>query len=295
MEERAWKAVREIIRRHASRKSTREDFADADIVEAFYWAVVHDRPQGWATARENWPIHLRRARRFPSQGTLSRRLRSPRVRALLQRIEEEVLRWNAAASTALVHYVDGKPLTVSRCSQDRQSGYGWGAGGKAKGYKIHVLLGENGTISAWRLTPMSTSEKVMARRLIRAVKPQGYVIGDGNYDDRHLHEQCAAQGELQWVAPRSKPGAGLGHRPKSPGRLRSIELLENSRTGFGPDLLRKRTAIERRFGWTVSYGGGLTCLPAWVRSYLRVHRWVSAKLVLSGLRIRDRKTLYVTT
>ena len=142
---------------------------------------------------------------------------------------------------------------------------------------------------------MSTSEKVMARRLIRAVKPQGYVIGDGNYDDRHLHEQCAAQGELQWVAPRSKPGAGLGHRPKSPGRLRSIELLENSRTGFGPDLLRKRTAIERRFGWTVSYGGGLTCLPAWVRSYLRVHRWVSAKLVLSGLRIRDRKTLYVTT
>ena len=293
MEELRWKQVRLIIRQLASRKSTEETFGDADILEVFFWSVIHDRPQGWATFKENWPIHLRRGRQFPSQGTLSRRLRTSRVLKLLKQIEVEAFQIGLDWPQSLVHYVDGKSLVIGGASKDRQAGFGWAVRGKARGYRIHVLFGENGSISNWRLTPMSASEKVMARRIIRETQPQGYVIGDGNYDDRNLHDQCTAQGELQLVAPRFKPGSGLGHRPKSGGRLRSIELLEVSRSGFGQQLLQNRNTIERWFGRLVSFGGGLASLPPWVRGYRRVHRWVSAKLILASLRSAHRKTSYV--
>lgn len=295
MEEQRWKEVRVIIRRFARRKTSRESFGDADIVEVFYWAVIHDRPQGWATQTENWPIHLRRGRLFPSQGTLSRRLRSKRVIELLEKVEVEAFHSDPQSAPPFVTIVDGKPLVISGNSHDHQSGYGWGAGAMAKGYKIHVLLGEYSGISAWRLTPMQTSEKVMARRMVREVRPHGYLVGDGNYDDPKLHELCDAQGNLQLVAPRYQMYAGLGHRRQSPGRLRSISLLEVSQTGFGPNLLKQRTDIERWFSQLVSHGGGLNTLPPWVRNYRRVHRWVSAKLVVTSLRIAHRQTLYVAT
>lgn len=293
MEERRWKEIRVIIRRIARRKSVLEVYSDGDIAEVFYWAVVHDRPLCWATFRRNWSVHLRRQRKFPSVATMSRRLRTARMIKLLTQIEVEAMGLGVDEPRPLVHYVDGKPLTVSRISKDRYAGFGWGAGGMVKGYKIHALLGENRRISAWRLTPMNTSEKIMARRMIRAVRPQGYVVGDGNYDDRHLHEICETQGELQLVAPRTKPGSGLGHRKRSPGRLRSIELLEVSKTGFGDQLLKNRNELERWFGWIVSSGGGLACLPAWVRTYPRVRRWVGAKLALATLNIAKRETTYV--
>jgi hypothetical protein len=295
MEEKRWKEVRAIIRQVARRKSSREVFGDADIAEVYYWSVVHDRPQGWATFRESWPIHLRRGRKLPSQGTLSRRIATPRIIQLFSRIEAEAFRMKPPFQRPLVHYIDGKPLTISRISKDRQSGYGWGAGGMAKGYKIHVLLGENRSITSWRLAPLSASEKVMARRMIRTVRLQGYVVADGNYDDRHLHDQCVAQRELQLVAPRAKPGAGLGHRPKNQGRMRSIHLLEASRSGFGRELLKTRNNIERWFGWLVCHGGGLVSLPPWVRTYRRVHRWVSAKLVLMNLKYARLIPTYVAT
>lgn len=291
MEESRWKQVREIIRRLAQRKSTDQTYGDADIVEVFYWSVIHDRPQGWAACMKNWPIHLRRGRCLPSQATLSRRLRTPWIISLQKQIEQEA--FQAGLKLPLVHYIDGKSLVIGGASKDRQAGFGWAVRGKALGYKIHVFLGANGRISCWRLTPMSTSEKTMARRMIRELQPQGYVCGDGNYDDRNLHDQCTTQGELQLIAPRFKPGAGLGHRPKSPGRLRSIELLEVSQSGFGPQLQRSRNDIERFFGQLVNYGGGLTCLPAWVRTHRRVRRWVGAKLVLAALKSTERKTSYV--
>lgn len=295
MEEARWKEVRAIIRQLARRKSSREVFGDGDIAEVYYWSVVHDRPQGWATFRESWPIHLRRGRKLPSQGTLSRRVATPRIIQLFLLIEAVAFRVEPPFTRALVHYVDGKPLTISRISKDRQSGCGWGVGGMAKGYKIHVLLGANRSITSWRLAPLSASEKVMARRMIKTVRLQGYVVADGNYDDRHLHDQCLAQSELQLVAPRFKPGAGLGHRPKNPGRMRSIQLLEVSRSGFGRQLLKTRNAIERWFGWLVCHGGGLVSLPPWVRTYRRVRRWVSAKLVLMNLKYARLKPTYVAT
>ena len=60
--------------------------------------------------------------------------------------------------------LDGKPLTIGGCSKDRQAGYGRAAGGKARGYKIHVIYGSDGSIAAWRIAPMNVDERVMAAR-----------------------------------------------------------------------------------------------------------------------------------
>ena len=59
---------------------------------------------------------------------------------------------------------------------------------------------------------------------------------------------------------------------------------EFSYPDFADQLLQDRDAIERLFGNLVNWGGGLTTLPAWVRTHRRVHRWVQAKLVLAGLK-----------
>jgi hypothetical protein len=61
-------------------------------------------------------------------------------------------------------------------------------------------------------------------------------------------------------------------------------LLENPAPQFGEALVGQRSAIERQFGNLTNWGGGLTCLPSWVRTHRRVHRWVQAKLVLTALK-----------
>jgi hypothetical protein len=261
----------------------REGFTDHDIVRVWYWAVIHDRPTSWALDRRHWPPHLRRGLELPSDTTMSRRLATPAVRGLLAQLEQRVTR---PAGAGLYWMVDGKPLAIGGCSKDRQAGYGRAAGGKAKGYKIHAIVAPDGAVAAWRVAPMNKDERVMAERLLKAGPPiQGYLVADSNYDSNPLHEACAARGDLQLVTRRRYgPGRGTGHRRQSPGRLRSIALLESPEPRFGEGLLGARAAIERAFGNLTNWGGGLTGLPPWVRTHRRVHRWVQAKLVLTALK-----------
>jgi hypothetical protein len=55
---------------------------------------------------------------------------------------------------------------------------------------------------------------------------------------------------------------------------------------LGEGLLRQRAEFEGQFGGLTNWGGGLRCLPPWVRTHRRVHRWVQAKLVLTALKQR---------
>lgn len=287
MEHQLWKAIVALLAEFGKpRFDPREDFTDHDIVGVFYWAVIHDRPTTWALDRRNWPPHLRRGLRLPSDSTMSKRLRRPTVVALLARLEERVL---APKEPGVYWMIDGKPLPIGGCSKDRQAGYGRSAGGKAKGYKLHALVNPRGEVAAWRVAPMNTDERVMATRLVKAAPPevQGYVVTDGNYDSNPLHAVCEARpaGRLQLVNRRRYgPGHGHGHRKQTAGRLRSKELLENPRPAFGEQLLADRAQIERYFGGLVNWGGGLAGLPAWVRTHRRVRRWVQAKLVLGALK-----------
>ncbi len=272
------------------RKRARQDFSDEEIVKVYYWSVIHDRPISWACQRQNWPLHLRR-RPLPSSTTMSRRLRSPSVVALLDALERRV---TAPRGEHLYWMIDGKPLAISGCSKDRQAGYGRAARCKAKGYKIHAIVATDGSLASWRIAPMNKDERVMAERLLKTTDIAGYIAADANYDSNKIHKICDARGNRQFVSPR-RYGAGrkVGHRAQSPGRLRSIALLENPEPHFGRQLLKQRAAIERHFGNATNWGGGLTHLPPWARTHRRVRRWVQAKLTLNAIRRTKYQTTYV--
>lgn len=285
MERQLWKLIVACLDELDNKSVQREGgFTDARIVAVFYWSVLHDRPVSWAVQRRNWPIDLRRFP-LPSNATMSRRLRSKRVQRLLAALEERVIRKDENGS--LVWIIDGKPLVIGGASKDRQAGYGRAAASKAKGYKIHVLLGSDRSLAAWRLSPMNGDERKLAERILRKTEVRGYVVADANYDSNKLHEICDVKGNLQLVAPRRYgPNHGHGHRKQTAGRLRSKEILENPDPKFGKELLSQRNEIERFFGHLTNWGGGLTHLPPWVRGYRRVHRWVQAKLVIQYTKLQ---------
>jgi hypothetical protein len=286
MEHQLWKAIVALLTSLGkSRKRRATDFNDHDIVKVFYWAVIHDRPTAWACQPRHWPIHLRRGR-LPSPGTMSRRLRSAAVVALLGALERRAV---APTEPGLFWMIDGKPLVIGGCSTDRQAGYGRAANSKGKGYKVHALVDPAGAVAGWRLAPMNKDERVMAERILRSAPVQGYVVADANYDSNRVHATCDGRDQWKLVTRRRYgPGHGTGHRKQSAGRLHAMALTENPFPAFAEQLLRDRDGIERRFGQLVSWGGGLTCLPAWVRTHRRVHRWVQAKLVLTALKRSDQ-------
>jgi hypothetical protein len=271
---------------------SRFDFSDVEIVKVYYWSVIWDRPVSWACKRGSWPLHLRK-RLLPSPATMSRRLRTPSVVDLLNALERRVV---APKESGLFWTIDGKPMTIGGCSKDRQAGYGRAAGCKAKGYKLHTLASSDGSLAEWRVAPMNKDERVVAARMLKAAPPevQGYVIGDSNYDSNKLHAICDLRGNLQLVTGRRYgPGNGTGHRRQTTGRLRSIALTESPVMGLGQQLLEDRAAIERQYGNLTNWGGGLSCLPAWVRTHHRVRRWVQAKLTLTGLKRANPQKTYV--
>jgi hypothetical protein len=284
MEHQLWKAIVALLASFGKPGKCRQDgFTDQVIVKVYYWAVIHDRPTSWAVQKAHWPVHCRRGS-LPSSATMSRRLRSPSVVALLDHLERRVV---APQEPGLFWMIDGKPLVIGGCSKDRQAGYGRAAGCKAKGYKVHALIGSDGSVPLWRLAPMNKDERVMAERLVRNAPPEvvGYLLGDANFDSNPLHQVCEQRGNLQLVTPRRYgPGKGTGHRKQTAGRLRSIAITESPCAAFGVQLRKDRVEIERQFGNWTNWGGGLTGLPPWVRTHRRVHRWVQAKLVLFKLR-----------
>jgi Transposase DDE domain len=291
MEHQLWKLIVAVLAESdKGPRSPWAEFSDRAIVQVWYWAVIHDRPVSWACQRRNWPVALRR-QPLPSSPTMSRRLRSASVRKLLAALEQRVVR---PEKPGLFWIIDGKPLPIGGCSKDTQAGYGRSAGGKAKGYKIHAIIGSDGTVANWRVAPMNKDERVMAGRLLRSTSSlQGYLVADSNYDSNPLHEICDRLGNLQMVAPRRYgPGHGFGHKRQTPGRLRSVQILESPFPDFGRQLRLDRNQIERRFGNLTNWGGGLTGLPAWVRTHRRVHRWVQAKLVLTALKRQCRARTY---
>lgn len=291
MEGQLWRSIVAVLATICKcRKRTCQEFSDEEIVKVFYWSAIHDRPISWACQRQNWPLYLRR-RPLPSSTTMSRRLRSKSVVALLDALERRV---SAPRRPHLYWMIDGKPLAISGCSKDRQAGYGRAACAKAKGYKIHAIVAADGSLANWRIAPMNKDERVMAQRLLKTADIAGYITADANYDSNKLHQICDARGNRQFVSPRRYgTGRKVGHRAQSPGRLRSIALLENPDPRCGEQLLKDRAQVERHFGNTTNWGGGLTHLPPWARTHRRVRRWVQAKLALTAIRRLKNQTTYV--
>jgi hypothetical protein len=275
-------SVQSISQLFKPKRSKNFTFTDLDILKVWFWSVIHDRPVSWATQPRNWAIHLRK-HALPTDSTMSRRLRTKSIKEFLKALEQKIIAPKDPHS--LVWLIDGKPLTISGCSKDKQAGYGRAAGGKAKGYKLHAIVGKSGGIANWRIAPMNKDERVMAERMLKSTNINGYIMADGNYDSNKLFAMCDEKQNLQMVVPRRfGKNRGLGHRKQSAGRLRSKELLEGPETKFGDDLINQRESIERFYGNLTNWGGGLAGLPSWVRTHRRVHRWVQAKLLLNAIR-----------
>lgn len=251
------------------------------VVRVYLWAVLHDRPVLWATRPANWP-RANRPKQLPDQSTMSRRLRVAETTFFLVKLARRVA---GTPLPALVKTLDGKPLIIPKHSTDSDATHGRGIGGLAKGYKLHAICGGSAMPLAWSVQPLNVSEAGQAHQLIGQLNDEGYLLADSNYDSDELHDTAVAHGH-QLIAPRRRPGTGLGHRRHSPHRLRAIHLLEQAPSPFGRDLYRRRREIERQFGGLVSFGGGLQSLPAWVRTLPRVRLFVHAKLIINAARIR---------
>jgi hypothetical protein len=254
------------------------------IVRVYLWAVLHDRPVYWAANPDNWTRRTR-PESLPDQSTMSRRLRKSQTTAFLTRLAQRVA---GRTSSSLLKALDGKPLVIAKHSTDPDATRGRGVGGYAMGYKLHAIWAKCAMPLAWSVHPLNVQEVRVAREeLIPQLSDEGYLLADSNYDSNALYDLAADHGH-QLVAQRQRPGAGLGHHRHSPHRLRAIHLLETSASRFGRDLFARRREIERQFGGLVGFGGGLQCLPTWVRTLSRVRLFVHAKLIINATRIMRR-------
>lgn len=238
-----------------------------------------------ALRRPHWPLWLRRLK-FPSYSQFNRRVKTDSVQQLITRLGQRFRRSIPAAHTKII---DGKPLLVGGFSKDPDAKRGKAPGGWARGYKIHALLdAASGALDAFTVTALNAGESTTARDLLDPLRLDGQtLLTDGNYDAGPLYE-CVAQRGGRLVAPRRKPGTGLGHHPQHPDRLRAITQLEG---GAGNRTVtqgrrqhdRQRLRIEQAFGRMTTVSFGLWALPPSVRRLPRVQRWVNAKIALFHL------------
>jgi IS5 family transposase len=254
------------------------------LVAVFCWAALHDRPVSWACQRRHWSTTQLRPWRLPHRTTVGRRSDGLAVDAFLREVER---RLRDRLPVGLLALLDGKPLVVSGVSKDPDAKRGRGAGGMAKGYKLHTLWANRAVPEAWEVTPLNEAETTVAQRLLRQAPAAGYVLADGNYDASAVFDAAADSGR-QLVTPMPDPHAGKGHHYQSPHRVRCIDRV---RGAFGRSLYERRGQIERLYGNAASFGGGLGPLPAWVRGRERVRTWVWAKLLINAIRILKKQGL----
>lgn len=277
MERERWLKLVHLIQKLGKDFPSGWKFPTTTIVMVFFWAVQQDRPIACACEVQHWPKDLPRPH-LPSQDRMSRRLRTPPVQGLIQAVENALKQ-----PPQPVQVIDSKPLTVGVCSKDRQARWGVSTGGKLlRGYKLHAIWDGGWLPTAWRITAMNVQDGVGGRPLLQQLTGQGCVLGDGPYDQNQNYDNTAARGYQLLAMPRCA-GAGRGHRRQSPFRQRGLQLRMEVQDWFRA----ARGSIERCFSGLTSYGGGLTCLPPWVRGLARVTRWVQAKLILNALRIQN--------
>jgi hypothetical protein len=277
MERELWNQLYRIVRQLDS-DWTKGLFSAGEIVTVFLWSVIHDRPISWACEADSWGELA--PKWLPSQPTMSARLRTSRVKALLQSLEaylgRDPRRW-------WLQRIDSKPLPVGMHSKDPDARFGRVARKWARGYKLHVVWGGGALPSAWRVEPMNVGDCTVGKQLLSDLPGEGYVVGDSQYDSNPLHEVACPHHQL--VAPQQQPGKALGHRRHHPSRIRALDLLKRP---FGQAILRQRDQVERDFAALTNFGAGLSPLPNWVRRLHRVRQWVQAKLIVNAARILNK-------
>lgn len=254
-------------------------YSDAVILFIHFIAVIHDRSHLWAHDKRNWPLWARRLS-CPGYSQLMRRLQSAAIRTHIEALNRTL---RCRLPHTLDKAVDGKPLTVGAYSKDKDAKRGrlsndaWGYG-----YKLHAIVDARGAVDSYAITSLNAGESTVARTLVTQVDLRGVTLrADANYDASPLYAAVADRGG-RLVAPRRRPGRGLGHRPHHPHRLQAIAEFEDH-PSKGQQHIRHRLRIEQAFGHLTNLSFGLAPLPNWVRRQARVERWIAAKILLYHL------------
>jgi hypothetical protein len=250
------------------------------IALIYFYAVHTNHSLRWASDRRHWPIWLQRLK-LPSYSQICRRLRSGQVLALIRQINQELRQQLPRGRTKLG---DGKAYVVNGFSKDRDATFGKVPDGWARGYKLHAILdAASAAIDAWSISGLARGEATVMRQLVQRLDLRGCVLlCDANYDSNPLYRTVDSCGG-RLIAPRRKPGTGLGHRPHHPHRLTAIELLEGNDDRRRAHA-RHRAAIERGFA-NLGNSIGLWALPNFVRRQYRVQQWILAKITLYHLHL----------
>ena len=193
-------------------------------------------------------------------------------------------RWQAALRQQLpdscLKIIDGRGLAIGGCSKDRDAGFGYTAGTKAKGYKLHWLIDAiSGAVDGWLVAPMNFAEQTAAQHLIEHLPPHTqYVLCDNNYDSNPLYEQAGFYQRTQWMAAPRRGAKGLGHHRHSNWRL-AVQPWLRSEDGRAT-MSKHRVTIEQVNGRLGCSAVGLNHLPYHARRLHRVTLWVALKILI---------------
>ena len=285
MSSQVWKTIYHTIRmvnRSIPREGRRPAYPDTLIVAMYLWSVWHDRPMCWAADRVNY-TSLFRPRQLPSRSQFCRRIKTRRFQTILLGVHERLAEAEVNDGPCIT-LMDGRGFRVHRHSTDPDATTGYATGGFARGYRLHALAKENGRFTGIRITPMNVGERRVARELIDAHRPIGFLLADQGYESGPLYDY-ARERRVILMTPLVK-NAGRGHRPQSQARLFAKKLWDSG----GEVLFKRRGAIERYFGQLSAFGGGMSPLPAWVRRLERVERWITAKVIIYHARLLAKES-----
>ncbi len=210
-----------------------------------------------------------------------------RTVALHEQLNVTLTRVQASLPDGRLLFTDGKAFELSDRTSDPDAANGRGAGHMARGFRLHVVIDDQGRVLGWDVLPMNKAEMEATRKLVEVMpKPRKatLMIADAGYDSNRLYEAAARRG-LRMIAPRRKRGQGLGLRKHHPHRLAAIKLTEQRGGRMWPMLRTLRWTVERFFAGLVTSGVGANGLPTWVRRLHRVKLWIGAKLVINAARI----------
>lgn len=270
-------------------------YANWLIVAMYIWSVWHDRPLSWGCRRGSYGF-LFRPRKLPSISQFTRRIKSDDCQHILQLVHDQFAQRGVMTQTV---YIDGKPLTVSPVSKDRDAKRGKISGAFARGYKLYAAVNANRRIVVWSVMGLNEDEKTVARHALLPqlppLTPDALVIADSHYDSAPLHAQVSEPLGVWLIHP-------LRNQQRATGQFRARKLRQMpwSRRELvrqwedHAELMRfvykARQEIERVFGVLTCTAGGLASLPAWVRHLDRVRRWVGVKIILYNARLEVRET-----
>lgn len=288
MDKKIWSIITKIIvsvNRSLEQTGRRPRYSDVLIMRMYLWAVWHDRPMFWACERSNYD-KLFRPRALPSVSQFCRRLKTERIKKMIQAIHRRLIQNNTLSKLS---FFDGKALPLSNHSSDKDARKGYADGSFRKGYKLHAWATQDGRIPRFCVLPMNCGEPNTARELTDLIPHGSLVLADANYDSGKLY-QAVADRNSQLLTPLKGMAESFCQLRRMPAaRKRAMKLWQL----FGKqcrEILKLRYKIDRIFSAVSCFGGGLSPLPTWVRGLSRVQKWVSAKLIFYHARLILRKS-----